>query len=66
MGVFLASSMHHTKFEKKTKNNWTCSFHEEVKNIGLLTHHNDRWKPIAIGHLSDSGDLKMWNSSMGN
>lgn len=46
--------MHHT-FEKKI-GHVPGSFQEEVKNIGLLTHNNDR-KPIAIGHLSDSGDL---------
>lgn len=56
MGVFLAPRMHHT-FEKKI-GHVPGSFQEEVKNIGLLTHNNDR-KPIAIGHLSDSGDLKI-------
>lgn len=41
----------------KNGNDWPGSFQEEVKNVKLLTHDDGR-RPIAIGHLSDSGDLK--------
>ena len=41
----------------KNGNDWPCSFQEEVKNVKLLTHDDGR-RPITIGHLSDSGDLK--------
>ena len=47
----------------KNGNDWPGSFQEEVKNVKLLTHdaqtHDDGRRPIAIGHLSDSGDLKI-------
>ena len=41
--------MLHTKFEKK----WPGNF-QDVKNVQLLRHDG----PIAIDHLSDSGDLQ--------
>lgn len=47
----------------KNGDNWLVSFHNEVKNVKVLT--NDAWHTmndldhvIAIGHMSDSGDLK--------
>lgn len=52
--------MLHTKY----CNHWPCSF-EEVRNVKLLTDgarrptHEDVRRPIAIGRLSDSGDLKI-------
>lgn len=38
-----------------TCNNWPYTF-QEVKNVKLLTH--DGRRPFAIGHPSESGDLK--------
>lgn len=40
-------------------------FKKFVKNVKLLTEdtrrmkHDDRQRPMEIGHLSDSGDLKI-------
>lgn len=39
-----------------TCNNWPYTFQEGVKNVKLLTHDGQR--PFAIGHPSESGDLK--------
>lgn len=47
----------------KNSNNWLCSF-KDAKYVKLLTQNGQRTtqvdgqRPIAIGHLSDSGDLK--------
>lgn len=53
--------MHHTTFEKKY---WPSSFQEVINDL-LLKHDarctttDDDWRrPIATGHLSDSGDQK--------
>ena len=56
----------------KNGNDWPGSFQEEVKNVKLLTHdarrttHDVGRRPIAIGHLSDSGDLKINTSEWHN
>lgn len=53
--------MHNIKIE----NNWSFSFYE-VKNVQLYIHDtrhtktdDDGRKPIAMGLLSDSGDIKL-------
>lgn len=43
--------------QAKNDTNWQFSFQKEVENVKNFITHDGRW-PIAIGHLSDSGDLK--------
>lgn len=45
----------------QTKNSikWPCSFQKEVKIVKeQQMSYNDRQRPIAMGHLSVSGELK--------
>ena len=55
ISCLLTLQMLHTKFGK----DWPSSFWGEDVNAQPTTDDDGR-QPIAIGHLSDSGDLKIY------